>query len=86
MSAVLGGVIVVLTLCAMVLNIAVADSNAARRLMLFESLMFGGLAILGVMLALCGLLQRGRRTSAAVFGLVLNLVILIVALAGLKWL
>jgi hypothetical protein len=82
-SAVLGGVIVVLSLCAGALTMAF--TSAARRLMHFEATMVGGLAIVGIILAICGLLQRGRRTSAAVFGLVVHAALLIVAMVVLKW-
>ena len=85
-SAVVGGVMVFLTLCAMALNLAFTGDTTARRLMRFEAGIIGGMALIGVLLAVVGLFQRGRRVSAAIFGLVLNLAMLLAALAGLKWL
>jgi hypothetical protein len=85
-ASVMGMVTVVLALCVALLHAAftAGDSMAARRLLAWEAGIVGVMALVGVILAVCGLLQRARRRGAAVFGLVLNALIL--TIAGVVWL
>ena len=86
-SAVLGVLIVGFSLCIAFLHLAFAatDPAAMRLLLRIEFGMAGSLAMVGLVLALVGLLQRARRRSAAVFGLAVNGAILTVAIVGWLW-
>jgi hypothetical protein len=80
-SVVLGFTIVFFVFCVGLLHVAFVarEASAGRMLLRIEAGIFATLAGIGFVLALIGLRQRERRHSAAVGGLVINLLLLAIS-------